>query len=137
MLGDLICEERGKVTGLRVLPHEGAGPKVEVSFQAAGKILGVDENDLGTYMTIVRQHGNGVMYGQGEGVFMTQGGEAVTWSGNGVGRFMGQGSGVSFRGVVYYPTASERFSRLNGLTGVFEYETDATGNTALKVWEWK
>lgn len=137
MLGDLICEERGKVTGLRVLPHEGAGAKVEVSFQAAGKMLGVDENDLGTYVTIVRRHGNGAMYGQGEGVFMTQGGEAVTWSGNGVGRFTGQGSGVSFRGVVYYQTASERFSRLNGLAGVFEYETDAAGNTALKVWEWK
>ena len=137
MLGDVICEERGKLSGLRVLSHEGTGPKVEVSFQATGKILGVDASDIGTYWTIVRQHGNGVMYGQGDGVLMTQGGEMVTWSGNGVGRFTGQGSGVSFRGVVYYQTASERFSRLNGLAAVYEYETDAAGNVGLKVWEWK
>jgi hypothetical protein len=77
------------------------------------------------------------MYGQGEGVFMTQDGEMVTWSGNGVGRFTGQGSSVSFRGVVYYQTASERFARLNGLAGIYEYETDGEGNVGLKVWEWK
>jgi hypothetical protein len=137
MQGDVICEERGKVTCLRVLPHEGAGPKVEVSFQATGKIFGVDESDMGTYWTIVRQHGNGVMYGQGNGVLTTQGGEMVSWSGNGVGRFTGQGTGVSFRGVVYYQTASERFSRLNGLAGIYEYETDGAGSVNLKVWEWK
>ncbi len=137
MLGNLICEERGKVTRLRVLHQEGAGPKVEVSFQATGKMLGLDESDMGTYVTIVREHGNGVMYGQGEGVFMTQGGEMVTWSGNGVGRFTGQGSSVSFRGVAYYQTASERFARLNGLAGIYEYETDGEGNVGLKVWECK
>ncbi|HKX17048.1 MAG TPA: hypothetical protein VJT33_03440 [bacterium] len=137
MLGDVICEERGKVTGLRVLSHEGAGPKVEVSFQATGKMLGADESDMGTYVTVVRQHGNGVMYGRGDGALMTQGGEMVTWTGSGVGRFTGQGTGVRFRGVVYYQTASERFSPLNGLAGIYEYEADATGNVTLKVWEWK
>jgi hypothetical protein len=137
MLGDLICEEHGKVTGLRVLGQEGAGPKVEVSFQATGKMLGIDESDMGTYFTVVRQHGTGTMYGQGDGVFMTQSGDMVTWSGNGVGRFTGRGSGVSFRGVAYYQTASERFARLNGIAGIYEYETDETGNVHLKVWEWK
>ena len=53
------------------------------------------------------------------------------------GRFTGQGSGVTFRGVVYYQTASERLSRLNGLAGIYEYETDAAGDVTLKVWEWK
>jgi hypothetical protein len=42
MLGELIGEERGKLTGLRVLPHEGSGPKVEVTFRASGKMLGID-----------------------------------------------------------------------------------------------
>src|SRR5438132_10704504 len=40
MLGDLIGEETGKVTGFRVL--DAAGPKVEVSFQTRGKVLGND-----------------------------------------------------------------------------------------------
>jgi len=42
MQGELIGEERGKLTGLRVLPHEGSGPNVEVMFQASGKMLGID-----------------------------------------------------------------------------------------------
>ena len=42
MLGELVGEERGKLTGLRVLPHEGSGPKVEVTFQASGKMLETD-----------------------------------------------------------------------------------------------
>lgn len=137
MLGELICDERGKQTGMRVLPHEGSGPKVEVSFQGSGKMLGIEETDMGTYWTIVRPHGDGVLYGNGQGVLMTQNGEMVAWSGSGVGRFTGHGSAVSFRGSVYYQTASERLSRLNGLAAVYEYEADENGNIALKVWEWK
>jgi hypothetical protein len=136
MLGNLICEEHGKVTGTRVLPHEGSGPKVEVSFQGSGKMLSIDETDMGTYWTIVRPHGDAVMYGEGNGVLMTKDGEMVSWSGSGVGRFTGHGS-ITFRGAVYYQTASERLSRLNDLAGVYEYETDETGNVTLKVWEWK
>ena len=137
MLGELIGEERGKLTGLRVLPHEGSGPKVEVTFQASGKTLGIDSTDMGTYWTIVRRHGDGVMYGNGDGVLMTATGEMVTWTGSGVGRFTGRGSGVTFRGAVYYQTASERLSRLNGLAAVYEYETDENQNVTLRVWEWK
>ncbi len=33
MLGEILGEERGKVTLYRVLPPEGGAPKVEVSFQ--------------------------------------------------------------------------------------------------------
>jgi hypothetical protein len=137
MLGELIGEERGKLTGLRVLPHEGSGPKVEVSFQASGKILGIDSTDMGTYWSIVRQHGDGVLYGNGQGVVMTKSGEMATWVGTGVGRFTGHGSGTLFRGSVYYQTSSERLSRLNGLAGVYEYEADENGNTTAKFWEWK
>ena len=39
MLGEQIAEGRGKLTVLRVLPSEGGDRRVEVSFQAAGKIL--------------------------------------------------------------------------------------------------
>lgn len=136
MLGDLICEERGKITGRRVLSHHGSGPKVEVSFEGTGKMLSIDEMDMGTYWSVVRPHGSGVLYGEGDGVLMTTNGEMVTWSGSGVGRFTGQGA-VSFRGVAYYQTASERLARLNGLAGIYEYQTDEAGNVTLKVWEWK
>ena len=135
MLGELIMEERGKRTGLRVLPSKGQGPVVEVSFQASGRILGVEEMDLVTYTSVARP--GGFLFGQGQGIVMTKDGDRVTWTGHGSGKFTGQAGAVSYRGAVYYETASQKLARLNGAVGVFEYEADENGNTHSKVWEWK
>src|SRR5258707_7820444 len=43
-----IGEETGQITGMRVLPDGSAGPKVEVSFQASGTVLGVHGNNVCT-----------------------------------------------------------------------------------------
>jgi hypothetical protein len=136
MLGEALGEEHGKVTVYRVLPPEGgAAPKVEVSFQATGTILGVAETDIGTYLSVVRP--DGTLFGEGHGILTGQEGESATWIGNGVGRMTGKGSAVTWRGAVYYQTASPKWARLNGIAAVFEYETDETGNTTSKLWEWK
>ncbi len=135
MLGELLAEERGKTTGFRVLPSDGHGPKVEVSFQASGKLLGVEANDMGTYWSIVRP--DGTLFGDGQGIVMTAEGDMASWSGQGVGKFTGRGRAVSWRGTVYYQTTSERLARLNGIAGIFEYEVDEEGNTHSKLWEWK
>lgn len=132
MLGDLLGEEQGKVTTFRVLSTE--GPKVEVSFRGGGKILGVDTMNMGTYWSVVRP--GGTLYGEGQGVVMTKDGEMATWSGNGVGKFK-PGGGVSWRGGIYYQTASQKLSRLNGIAAIFEHETDANDNVSSKIWEWK
>ncbi len=134
MLGEKIGEETGRVTGRRVLPSEGHGPKVEVSFEASGTILGVEATNLGTYSSIVRP--DGTLYGEGQGVAMTKDGEAVSWIGQGVGRFTGGGA-VSYRGALYYQTASEKLASLNSIAGVHEYEVDEDGNTQATTWEWK
>ena len=49
MLGDKLGELRGNVTVQRVLPPEGAGPKVETTFQIGGLLLGTSVTMLGTY----------------------------------------------------------------------------------------
>jgi hypothetical protein len=134
MLGEQIGEERGKITNRRVLPSEGQGSKVEVSFQAAGKMLGIDTTNIGTYWSVVQT--NGFLYGEGQGIGMTADGEVVQWKGSGRGKFTKQG-GASFRGVIYYQTASERFGRLNGVAVVFEHEADGDGNVTTRLWEWK
>ena len=41
MLGDLLYEETGQVTGIEVLPPEDGGVVLKVSLQAAGRLLGV------------------------------------------------------------------------------------------------
>jgi len=46
-------------------------------------------------------------------------------------------SATSWRGAVYYQTASKNLSRLNGIAVIFEYEVDADGNSQSKAWEWK
>ena len=134
MLGELVGEEKGKISGYRVIPSKGGGQRVEISFQAHGKMLGIEHRDLGTYWSVVQP--NGFLYGEGQGVVMTKDGDRATWVAQGAGRFK-PGGGVIWRGAVYYQTASPKLARLNGIAVVFEYETDAHDNTSAKYWEWK
>ena len=134
MLGEQIGEEQGQIRGQRVLPSDGSGPKVEVSFRAQGKLLGLDITDLGTYWSSVQA--NGTLYGEGQGVIMTTQGDVVQWTGTGRGRFTEQG-GVSFRGAVYYQTTSEKLGRLNGIAAVYEHDTSPDDSVVTRYWEWK
>ena len=134
MLGERISAESGKVTAQRVLPNPGGGPKMETSFQATGKLLGEDETDTGTYSAVVRP--DGTLYGEGQGVVMGKNGDVATWTGQGVGTIKKDGS-VSYRGALYYQTSSPKWSRLNSIAGIFEYEVDAQGNARSEISEWK
>ena len=135
MLGEVIGEMRGKVTGGRVLPSEGIAPKVETSFQQSGKILGEEVTDMGTYLSVARAFGG--LFGEGQGVTMTMDGEVGVWKGQGVGRFTGHGSAVSFRGAIFYQSTSAKLARLNSIAILFEFDIDEKGNTFAKFWEWK
>jgi len=134
MLGEKIAESSGKVTSRRVLPNPGSGPKMETSFEASGRLLGVEETETGTYWSALRPDGS--LYGEGQGILMGKGGEMATWVGQGVGTIKKDG-GVSYRGAVYYQTASPAWARLNAIAALFEYEIDAQGNTRAQLWEWK
>ena len=133
MLGDLIGEEQGKVTGIRVLESDG-GPRVEVTIRTNAKILGLEANNLGSYCSALQP--GGFLYGEGQGFVSTKEGDMATWTGSGTGR-MKPGGGASYRGSVYFRSASGRFARLNGMAVVYEHETDANDNVATKYWEWK
>jgi len=132
MLGELIGDEAGKVTGFRVL--DAAGPKVEVSFQAKGKVFGIDYQGRGTYASAMQA--GGFLYGEGQGMYMTVDGDIAVWKGQGTGRLLA-GGGVSYRGAIHYMTATGKLARLLGTVGVFEHSTDASDNVVSKVWEWK
>lgn len=133
MLGEQIAESRGKRTGRRVLSTDSGAFKVEVSFEDRGQLLGHDVIQIGTYYSSTRPDGS--LYGEGEGVVVTLGGDSVTWKGQGVGKFLAGGS-VSYRGAIYYSTSSPKFARLNSVAAPFEFEVDPEGNTHSKVWEW-
>jgi len=107
---------------------------METSFQANGSILGTNVKETGTYWTVVRP--DGTLYGEGQGVMITKDGKMATWTGHGVGMMKRDGT-ASYRGAVYYQTTPPRWSRLNKVAVVFEYEVDAEGNTRSEFWEWK
>ena len=133
MLGEMVGESRGKRTARRVLSTS-PGFKVEVSFEDSGKLLGNEFNGITTYWSGGRPDGS--LYGEGEGVFLFQNGESATLKGAGVGTLK-PGGAVSYRGAVYFSTASQTLARLNTVAAVFEFEVDADGNTHSKYWEWK
>ena len=134
MLGELISEEKGKVTMHRVMRSRGRGHKIEITFQTAGKLAGSDSKDLGTYYSVIRP--GGFLFGQGQGIIMTKDGDSISWVGQGTGKMKPDG-GVSFRGAVYYETSSPKLARFNGMAVVYEHETDASDNCTTKSWEWK
>ena len=132
MLGEVIFQGSGKRIVRRVLSTDPV--KVEVTFEGGGKLFGGDAMEIGTYTAVIRA--DGTMYGEANGVVMTAAGDSLTWKGSGVGTFKERGA-VSYRGAICYHTASPKFSRLNTVAGVFEFEVDEHGTTQSKVWEWK
>jgi hypothetical protein len=132
MLGEQIGETTGKRLVRRVLSID--PPTAEVSFEDSGQILGVPTTGVGSYTSVVRPDGS--LFGNGQGITTTSDGEGITWTGTGVGHF-GPGGSVSYRGMLFFQTTSQKLSRLNNACGAFEYEVDAAGATVSKTWEWK
>jgi hypothetical protein len=136
MLGDQISEEKGKITSQRVLDVEGGEPTIETSFSATGNYRGVETTATVTYCATPRP--GGAIYGEGQGVLMSKDGqEMATWTGQGIGRFTSPGK-IRFTGSLFFSTSSTgKLAFLNNLVGVFEYQSDESGNTSAKAWEWK
>lgn len=133
-MGDQLGQEMGQVTGTRVLPPTEQGePRVEVSFESRGHLLDEEAVDIGTYVSVLGS--DGVLRGEGQGCTMS-GGEVAVWTGTGVGKLMPDGA-TSFRGSIFFQTTSEKFARLNKTATVFEYDSDASGKTETKLYEWK
>lgn len=133
MLGEQVGHDKGRVTGRRVLDGDG-DVAMEVSFEAMGKLLGVEMQTMGTYQSKMRP--DGTFYGTGNGVLMSKTGEMMTWKGHGVGRLTDTG-GMMFRGAIYPYSQTPTWKKLNGAALVYEHEVDAQGNTEDKLWEWR
>lgn len=134
MLGELLGEDIGQITNIRVLPPEGGVPCVEVTFQADGTLLGIHTHDLGTYTSTPRP--DGTFFGQGQGILTTEDGQVASWVGQGVGKVVRPGA-YSYRGAIYCSTASPALARLNECALLFEFDSDESGKTSSKTYEWK
>jgi hypothetical protein len=140
MLGDIIYEQKGKISGFRVLDTE--GPTIETTIAGTGTIInGIEVTDIVTYWSkpssSSSQDSEKVFYAEGQGVISTKDGiEMATWKGYGIGRYNGRNR--TDRGSVFFKaSANGKLAFLNNKIGVFEYEADENGNTNGKIWEWK
>ena len=137
MLGEqIIPDERGKIMGTRVCPSPpGQGPKMELTFQSTGKILGVDFSNTGTLQSVPKSEG--VLYFEGQGVLTTKDGELASWTTQGVGKPTGANMAASLRGTVFFQTSSQKLAPLNSMCVVVTAEVDESGNMSAQLWEWK
>ena len=134
MLGDVLYEMTGMKVGWRVLPPDELGPRMEISYQGAGMMLGVEITETGTYTAVARP--NGTFFADGQGISIAANGGIISWTGRGIGIPDGNGL-VSYRGVIFFDSTSPTFSRLGAVTGISEYEVSEDGPLSGKVWEWK
>ncbi|MGE3077063.1 MAG: hypothetical protein AB7N24_20235 [Dehalococcoidia bacterium] len=136
MLGTKIGEETGKVTARRVLPGdpERSLMKIETSFESQGTIYGTPMQDMGTYTIVERVPGQ--IYGEGQGMLMTNDGAGIIWNGQGVGKSGPDGT-ISFAAAVTFQASDEKFSKLNGLLGVIEHKMSLAGDVNTTTHEWK
>ncbi|WP_406200293.1 hypothetical protein OH807_19030 [Kitasatospora sp. NBC_01560] len=136
MLGNRIATQTTKDTGRRVLATtDGVHPVVEVSFEATGEVLGVGVREFASYESQMRA--DGTMFGEGQGIGMSERGESYSWHGSGIGRFTGPGGAMAWRGAIYFESQSESFAGLNDVVGLFEFDTDGSGSGTVTVHEWK
>lgn len=134
MLGDVIGDVRGQAVSTRILPDEGQGPRMETTDHGVGTLCGVSVTSTVTYIGTLRP--NGTIAGQGTGILMTSDGEAATFRAMGVGQFSRPGV-TTWRGSLFYETASSALSRINGIAVLFEYEVDEGGKSEGHFTEWK
>ena len=134
MLGELLYEETGNVTEIKVLPPEGGTVVLEVSLQAAGRIQGIEHTSIWTYTSSTRADGS--IFGEGRGVLTTASGDVVHIVGRASDQSRGPGSPTRYRGAFHFQTNSDTFAKLNGIAAVFEYNVEADGSSNAKVWEW-
>jgi hypothetical protein len=137
MLGQLLFESRGRITGQRVLSVENGTPKFEISITGTGVFTGsLEVATTWTYWAV--QRFDGTSYSQGRGAIMTKDGrEMATATGRAEGKTIEPGK-MRYVGAIFYETNSKnKLAFLHHLIGVNEYEVDATGNYEHKLWEWK
>jgi hypothetical protein len=137
MLGELLFESKGKITGQRVLSVLNGMPKLEISVTGSGIFTGsLEVTETWTYWAIQRP--DGTSYGEGNGIVMTKdGSEVATATGRGEGKRTESGK-MRYKSAIFYETNSNnKLAFLNHLLGVNEYEVDASGNYEHRLWEWK
>ncbi len=89
MLGELIYEQKDKISGYKVLDTE--GPTIETTIRGTGIINEIEVIDIVTYYSKPANDIYGKTFcAEGQGVILTKYGEMATWKGYRIGRYNGR-----------------------------------------------
>jgi len=137
MLGEKIGEDQGRVTSRRVLPGDDYRYlKIEINFESQMTIFGLKGANMGTYTIFERVPGQ--IYGEGQGIVMTETGEGAIWKGHGIGRPTGDGLGMTFAAsIAFQAPTSGPLARLNAVLVVAEHTAAGDGSVRSVLYEWK
>jgi len=131
MIGELIGDFKGKITGVRIL----SGEHTEMTVNGTGKIFGIEATYAST--GVFSRMPNGELIEKGNGLITTIAHDVAVMRIRRLSVAVGKGRAASFREATYYSTSSEKLIRLNKIIGVSEFETNENGDWTLKIWEWK
>ena len=134
-LGELLIEETGTITSVRVLPSTAEGANYEIGLTANGELRGSKYTTNWTYTQTVRN--DGTVIGGGDGVMTTECGNSIFLKGSGSAVGADSAGAIPFRVINHFHTHSEKFADLNGIAVVGEYDVSAEGTTNAKMWHWK
>jgi hypothetical protein len=134
MLGDTVGSETGQVTSRRILPGDDYRyVKMEITFESECELLGQQGQNIGTYTIWERVPGQ--IYGEGQGIFMTAGGESAIWNGHGVGQGSADGS-IAIAASVAFQAGAGALEGLNNMLVVVEHHAHGNGHIHSTLYAW-
>ena len=135
-LGNQVFEEKGNVTGVRVLSSDASsGTNLEICIRTTGSIRGVAHSSMWTYTQLTRPDGS--VLGRGVGVLTTVEGDVIHLTGSGSGETPPAGGTINFRVAIHCHSSAAKYSDLNSIILVGNYLVAADGSTEFTTTEWK
>jgi hypothetical protein len=131
----LIGEEKGQITGTRIVPTPEGALTFENSFRTNVRIANVDFANTGTVCGYPRR--DGTFYTDGAGVLVSNAGEAVPWWCHGAGRPNGAPPAGAGKVVVFLQGPSKTLDKFTRAPFFVEPTFDEKGNVHAKLYEWE
>jgi hypothetical protein len=136
MLGELLCEYKGTITSMKVLPFESGGQSVKYEVTQVADFSGrLNAHGIGS--NYVQQAADGTSTTKFYGVFTTNEGETILAESGGMSVSLTPGR-VRFRTTATLKTTSPKLSWINTIVFAFEGEGDFSSMEVVgKLYEWQ
>ncbi len=135
MRTERIGEDKQELISVRVLSSGPEFNEIEYSYKAKGNLYGVDFDDLGTYISLVRPDGSSS--GEANGFIRTADGEMLSYKVSGMSVSQGKGFESKFKAVGFYETNKPdgKLAKLCKSPIVLENHSDEEGKSQTIYYE--